>query len=154
MAIGGTKLIWRSTTSDVPQGTILDLTLFNNFNDMDEWAECVLSKFANNTKLKGEDNTLGDPSLYSKLLRSIWSTGSTAVLPSTRHGLTGVSSAWSYWDDAGIGAKEFKPHLLSSIIQREKFEELSWHQILIYIFMHEDKILCHSKQINFCGRFY
>ncbi|PKU42337.1 rna-directed dna polymerase from mobile element jockey- hypothetical protein [Limosa lapponica baueri] len=43
----------------VPQGPILSLLLFNIFvSDMDNGIECMVSKFANDTKLQGAVNTL------------------------------------------------------------------------------------------------
>lgn len=44
--------IWiRSVRSDVPQGTILQLMLFNTFINEDSGIECTFSNFADNIKL-------------------------------------------------------------------------------------------------------
>ena len=58
-AVNGLMFRWRAVMSDFPKGSVLGLVLFNIFvSDMGSGMECTHSKFANDTKLCDEVNTL------------------------------------------------------------------------------------------------
>jgi len=49
---------WTPVMTYIPQWLVFGLVLLNNFvSDVDNWTECTLIKFANDTKLCGAVNT-------------------------------------------------------------------------------------------------
>ena len=67
---------WRAVTSDVPQGSVLGLVLFNILvGNVDNGIKCTLSKFADDPKLCGAADTLEGRDVTSRRTWTGWRGG-------------------------------------------------------------------------------